>query len=206
MPALPPVAKTLKVVCSGLQSGINWANIFHFLYTGPAPSGTDCVALATSFHGDYASSWMPSLSSGCTLEHTEVTDLDTAVGAGGGYSATNPGGAFGSVIANQLAAIINWHAPTRYRGGHPKTFIPGLPNGSITDALHLTPAKIADLQTASNNWLFSTGTITHGAISVVGMTVVHYRRHNVALVPPQSELVSGGGPRLLVGSQRGRRA
>jgi hypothetical protein len=206
MPGLPPVPLIIKCEIKGRWTGTPWVNIFHFGYTGSAPSGANLDAIAASAGNEYHADFMPMMPATVTLDSVKCTDLATLAG----NQAEHAMGLVGShaaafTVPNSVALGIAWHTPTRYRGGHAKTFLPGMPSGALVDPIHWDPAQLTTANLAAFNWLLNIHTFTAGATNVNDLRVVHYRKNNVLLAAPTQEIIDTGTAKSMIYSQRGRR-
>jgi len=88
-----------------------------------------------------------------TLDHTKVTDLSTltspSVDQSTGFAG---GGGLGFTVTNNVALGIAWHSPLRYRGGHGKTFLPGMLRSNLIDSLSWDPTFVAAIQAAATGF------------------------------------------------------
>ncbi len=207
MPSPPPVPLVLKIQLFGTWTGKPWANIFHAKWSGGVPSAADCGSLATQFATQYHVDFMPFMPATVTLDHTMVTDLSTLASASTDKStAFNGSHSAAFTVPNSVAFGIDWHAPTRYRGGHSKTFLPGFTSGSLTDPITWDSTVVTNVQLAANDWLSTIVGFTSGTTVIGGMVVVHYRKNNVQLANPTVEDITSATARPLIYSQRGRRS
>jgi hypothetical protein len=61
------------------------------------------------------------------------------------------------------------------------------------------------MQGHANAWVSGIVGLSAGSTVIGGLVVVHYRRHNVALTPPQVEDITAGAAKANIYSMRGRR-
>lgn len=206
MPALQPVPLTVKMAVSGILSGVPIACIYHERYTGGPPSAAECALFATDVFTQWTTTFGFVLNSDLVITLATVTDLNSNTGASGTHSGVATGSVFSAPAPNQCAAVVNWHAGTRYRGGHPKTFLPGLSNIDFANPVSLTATAQAAFASAAANFRTNLATITHGGTVFQGLAVVHYKKAHAVLTPPQTEFIVSESCRQMVGSQRGRRS
>ncbi len=146
MPPLPPVAQVLRVALEGFvdtEDVYNWANVLHWPYTGAAPSNADCAAIGTYIAGQWVTHMAPECPSPTKLTNVNVIDL-TGSTAGQWDTVVSDSGTRGddSIPAN-AAFLISYPVGTRYRGGHPRTYLYVLGNADLEGA-----AKWSTLATA----------------------------------------------------------
>jgi hypothetical protein len=103
-------------------------------------------------------------------------------------------------------AVIEQHAPTHYRGGHSKFFLPGALEGGTSSGRQWASSYFsgfnADIATMFSGLL----AITAGAITISGPVVVHYVKNKVHLSSPIVEAVQSWVLSPNIGSQRRRLA
>jgi hypothetical protein len=125
MPPLAPVADTVRLDLQYTVGGdTNVRNRLYFKQTTPITNLAAYLiaeALGTTWAanlGDYANTAV-------TLDQVACTDLSSDTGGYGEY----PVGAAGSDNSGEcpasLAVVLNFKVQRRYRGGHPKVFLPG---------------------------------------------------------------------------------
>lgn len=130
---LPDVAGVVKIRLLGKTGGgVNWANVLHAKVTGSLTQ-TTLTTCATSIRGYWASDLATLIASNTTLTTVEITDLTTRSSAqgtdltGGTGTNANPAG------PNSLAACLTLRIPNRYRGGHPRLYMPGVPTVAVSN-------------------------------------------------------------------------
>lgn len=133
MPALPAVPGVVQVEWGGTLSGTNkWLNRVHIAYTGAPPSLIDLTAYATNIAGALVAQLTPLQPAATTIDGVTVVDLSSALGAVGESFGSTPGTRAGGEIPGSAAALVSYRVLRRYRGGHPRTY---LPVGVTTDLL-----------------------------------------------------------------------
>lgn len=148
MPALPPVPNCLRVDFNytvGLDP--NSMSRLHFTYTGPAPSGADCIALAGSFRAAWNTNIKPLISVNNELIGVHVTDIASNTGASGSDATAVPGTRAGGNLQAATCALFNHTISRRYRGGKPRTY---MPMGVTTDLVGAGNWQ-STFQTAANS-------------------------------------------------------
>lgn len=207
MPPQPPVLLTLKFGLNGTWAGQPWANIFHAKYSGGPPTAADLTTLATGMATAYHTRFMPNMNGNVTLDHTKVTDLSTlsspSVDQATGFSG---GGGLGPTVTNNTALGLAWHGHLRYRGGHAKTFLPGMLRNNLQDSLTWDPSFLGATQAAAIGFLSDVAALTAGTTVVGGLVMVHYRLGKTVLTPPQVEDLTAVTAKSAIYSQRGRRS
>ncbi len=147
MPPLIPVGGALKIAISGKCSATSdWSCIFHWSYGGTEPSQADCAALALLARTTFSTEFTPLMTEAMTITQAEVIDLASAMGSSAIDAATTTGSRTGGVLPASAAVLVHKTTQLRYRGGHPRTY---LPCGSATD-INTADTWSADLVSAVN--------------------------------------------------------
>jgi hypothetical protein len=101
-------------------------NTFYFTSTGVnGASESSLAAMAEAIVSSPEGSWAATISHDVILENCLVFDWSSAdglVGSHSGWTGTDTS----SPVSGQVAGLINWQEAFRYRGGHPRTYIPGI--------------------------------------------------------------------------------
>lgn len=127
MPALPFVANTAKVIATYTDDDAHFSkNIFHYQWGSGVSSVADMQALAAAVYEALQDNWVnqPVTDANLTIIGCDATDLSSGSAPHGTYSESSSGGGTGQSPA-QTAALISWLINRRYRGGKPRTYLPG---------------------------------------------------------------------------------
>jgi hypothetical protein len=136
MPALPAVPKAVKFVLSGLINGTKpWVNAFHSGYSvGGALSAAEVLALAQVVNASWGANVAPLLTTITTLNSVVATALDSATAPVGVDGTVQTGGDADEPVAAGTAFVVQRKLSRRYRGGHSRVYIPGLPVHTLAAA------------------------------------------------------------------------
>lgn len=216
LPAVPQVARIQLHQTYGSDSNV--MNTFHAKFTG-SPQEADlnawAVAVKQSWVTHLSGMVMPSL----ILNGVVITDLSSSNGATGSDIENNAGGNVSSTgVPGNVAMVMRFQINRRYRGGHPRQYISGLPNADLEDEDHWSAATI-------NNWdagytLFMAGVVNYVGTNVAGTQIVnvsyvsghtwaqdqHSNWHKIPTyrASPQVDLVQGFVANGLIGTMRRR--
>jgi hypothetical protein len=114
-------------------------------------------------------------------------------------------GTAGTNAANNCSAgIISWAASVYWRGGKPRTYLPGIPTGGTTNGNVLTATYQGTLQTAATNLRADINALTSGAITGTSFGFVSFRSGNVERVPPVFYTINSVKVHLRIGTIRRR--
>lgn len=202
-----PPADTIRISVEGNNSGLPWNNIFWVKTDEVASSSSSISDLLDAFATKMTAS---NLWSACCLNTVHVTALR-------GVCVTSPGNALtavrtmalnGAVAGADLTAascaVVSWQSTAYWRGGKPRTYLPGLP-GSFGDTNH----SLNDTQKAtilSNAGAFRSGVnaITTPAFDSVQLGFIHWQNNGEWLTPPVFYPFTGQLVHDRIGVQRRR--
>jgi hypothetical protein len=131
MPPLPAVDGVLKVVHTGTVGGEPWAGISHWRFTttdaGPL-STANIDAICAKFVNSWRDNIKQDIAAPCIDSQVEGIDLTTATSASGTATDGDPGDG-DEIISPEACVLVSKQISRRYRGGHPRTYWPGLTRG-----------------------------------------------------------------------------
>jgi hypothetical protein len=128
---------------AGDESGIR----LYFSYSGTAPSGANCVTLATTaatawngeFSGLTRDTW--------TLNEVDVLDIATNHGASGSWTGSHAGTMTGVAIPASAAVNVEFGIARRYRGGKPRCFMVGPDQTAMASATSWEGSFVSSINT-----------------------------------------------------------
>jgi hypothetical protein len=205
MPRNPIVADVLQVEFLWSQDGIPGANVLHAGYTGGPPTSSDCAAIAELLGNAF---WVVPLKadypSTTTFVGVRVTDLATDTGASGEHAFGTAGTATDASLSAQACVLVNYSISRRYRGGHPRTYLPALAWGALATPGTWDSGVISDTTAVMNNLATEMGTATSGTTLLSGQVCVSYRTGNAWRVVNLVEPITGLSVNGRVCTQRRR--
>lgn len=176
--ARPPLANTYKVeIYYKGPNNIQARNIAYVQVTEYSNNEVLLQGLAEALWNALAggsSSWNTLFTSDWDLYQVVVVDNTGASDAYGLYGGTGTGFKSPPTVAPQVCICVTWPIAARYRGGHPRWYVPGAPTSDLaveggnmwsTTALGQFQADAALTLTAINAITFNAGTVTLGTIS-----------------------------------------
>lgn len=170
MPAGPrprPPVRSIRVAHTGDISGLPWAAIQWIHADGASDiTGADLNALATFVGNSYGSNIISHMDSATRLTHTHVSlysaDLDLLEGDAAFSLA---GSVVGLQCPAQVCIGISWHVTVGYRGGHPRTYVPGVPISMLSAANTVGGTFASSLAAGATTYLSNVNGYTTGAFS-----------------------------------------
>ena len=153
MPALPAVNQVLRILTQYKLGGdTDVLNRQFVSFTGIA-STTNLDALAVEAGAAWTTHMKPLLNAYLTLESYTITDLTSATGVEVNY----PIGAVGNVATSPLTAgvamVIQSKILRRYRGGHPRLYLPGLSTADVGSPQTWIGSTVTNMETGWNAYI-----------------------------------------------------
>lgn len=174
MPALPAVPGVVKARlkftdAASIDAGFG----IYFSYTGGTPSGGDMGTLASSIESNWATHVQGDMPTDLTLVEVTATDLSSSSGSVGTWTGSDPGGTSGTIISSGACFCINHVINRRYRGGKPKTFVPGVLPVDLNGTNQISSGRQASL-------IGSWGDFVSGVLGTSGMSITMQNIVNVS--------------------------
>lgn len=202
MPSLPPVAQVLKVIVKGQQEQ-PFNNIFHLQYSGLAPNASDLNTMAGTILSNYTAAFAPILNTAVAIQNCAIADLTSATAAEGEATVTTAGTRVGENFPASVASVISWHINLRYRGGHPRTYLPGGVVADLNGFSTWSGAFVTELNSAAGAFLTSMNALTTGA-TTYKLCIVSYSANNAPRPQPLPFLIQSHSVDNRVDTQRRR--
>jgi hypothetical protein len=175
MAQLPPVPKCIQfqlLYSDGADTDVR--NMLYFTYTQTL-SGTDLVTLCNNVMTEWGTNVAPHCVNTLLLEGVAGNDLSSDLAAQAVNSHPSvPGTGTGVPLTSGAAFVIGYETALKYRGGHSRNYLPGMPNTGLLDANTWTTT----FQTAIlNAWTAFLSGIVQTAVPVAVGTLQHVVAH-----------------------------
>jgi hypothetical protein len=203
----PPVG-TARVAISGTGAAGNpWVNVFWLNLTATTHVAADLHTILNSTANAYDANFKSQISSAYHYNLIKgswiyaagnVIEQAITLAAGGTASATEE--------LDSTATLINWAISDYYRGGHPRTYLPGTPAVDVSNGRNLVGAYQSATATAANAFLTAVNALTAGGISACALGTVRFASGNAWLSPPVFRAYNGATVNPIVATQRRRLA
>jgi len=149
MPARQPVPGVVQISLSFVYGeDINVVNRFFQKYTGTPGSLSDsgAAAWAAAVTSAWSAHQASALSNKLALQSVTLEDLTSNIGAVGVDTTGAVGGDTGTETPAGVAVVVKCHIERRYRGGHPRQYLAGLPANNLHDPQTIQPGFVATIQ------------------------------------------------------------
>lgn len=174
MPALPNVPNVAKIQFKGTYGNdVNVLNAVHCKFTG-SPSIVDCNNWALAVTNSWVSNIAPLVVGAFVLNEVTVTDLTSATGSVGFDIANHAGTNAGTATAAGVAMVMKLQIARRYRGGHPRVYIAGLPTADVTSENLWTTATINTWEAAWQLLMTATQAFSSAGVQATAICNVSY--------------------------------
>lgn len=208
MPALPAVARVVRVQVRGLIRGARpWQNGFHLQYTGTAPGVSDLNTLAASIGTAYVTNFGPVIYTGNSVESVVLADLTSPLAASGESGFAGGGARTGTSLTAQVACVVSWDINVRYRGGHPRTYHPAGVIADAPSAVTWNGSFVTEMLAAATAFRTAMNALTTIGATYTMVTVSYFNPGNqpgVIRPVPAVYTVQGARVRSRIDTQRRR--
>lgn len=181
MPPLPPVSNVLRVRFIGTTQGSAWNNILHLLFQGGPPTVADCNGIATQAFNAYGTNLMPMING--TLTRCEVQDLTAATANEGAHDGSAVGATVTAPGPASLSMVISQQINFRYRGGHPRFYIPGPDMVNVSGGKLWIPGFLTNARANAVAFRAAMNAIVQGTMTFQLATVSYRTAHALRPTP-----------------------
>lgn len=221
MPALPPVPKVIQLAFGTENVTNNYVDInrLYVSYTGTAPSVGSLNAFAATALAAFATALAPSTGDDKVFASLEAVDLSSPTSAVSTVTGATTGALTGAILPADVAMVMSATVARRYRGGHPRSYLPVGDTTKLDDDATWASAFLTTVHTAWVGFITAVGgSGWSGAGTVAPVNVSYYSGfHNVtfpsgrvASIPslrvggPLVDLITAYVARKRLGTQRRR--
>lgn len=146
----------------------------------------DLDTLAAAMSSRYATNFLPLLSGSCALSSTQVilyTGGDSSEGFAG---AGGNGSHIQSALPASVSVCLSWHIAPHYKGGHPRTYLPGITGDRAANASSWSSDTLTAFSSAGNAFHSAVESIPPmgSRITAVQHGTVSFVRNNAWRNPP----------------------
>lgn len=190
----------------GTVSTHAFANVFWLRLTHANPvTVNDLETILNGIIDSFATQFMAQTTSNVIYNELKATFIKAA-GESLEYTHTETKTGTDANVLNDSSAcvVINWATGEYYRGGHPRTYLPGPQANHITNASNLDAAQQANRAAAAQAWLNAVNALTSTNVTQVEMGTVRFESALAWLSPPRFVAYQSASCRAVLGSQRRR--
>jgi hypothetical protein len=203
MPPMPAVPNVIRVAQSGYVNTVQWANVYHFAYDNGPATEADLNTWAEGFYTHFGSTIAQCVGNTTTYGTIDVIDLTTPSSAVGGYSGPDLGDAI-AAADNAVCWLVNHKIARRYRGGHPRTYIPGTGGANITSGNTWAETILGTMQEAVTSFYAACLAIDTPSCTGAQLVSVSYYTAGELRDEPLVDVVTGSTVSPMIATQRRR--
>lgn len=159
MPALPNVPKVVRLdffLTKGADTRVR--DRMYVQYSGAGPSVADMATFVLNVSGAWGTNIAPLEDTATSLTSVQGTDLTSATGAQAINSIARPGTRAGTGLPAAVSPVIRFKVARRYRGGHPRMYVPAGVGTDTTNAQQWTSAFLTALLNGWQAFITNIGT------------------------------------------------
>lgn len=173
--ALPDVPNVLRVQLRHTISADHDALCRFFLsYSGTAPTDAQCATFASGVRAGWATDIASLVLDQTQLTETTVTDLTTPSSGTGVDTTTVNGSGDASTNAGGLALVVSGKIVRRYRGGHPRIYLPYFGVSQLTTPQAWDGAALSTFLSAWNAFMVIVQGLTWATGSITSAVNISY--------------------------------
>jgi len=192
---------------SGIIGAGSWSNIMWLRVT---TTGTVDEAALVNLANDCFLAYSSRIMNTVIPGGTELDLCKLSLRHGGGIieafstEAAFGGGGPGSQAPAQCAPVVDWHISSHYRGGHPRSYLPGIETDAIDSLDQVTGTKRLAINDALTLFLSDINDDSTAPFTTREVGTVRFFSGGVALAPPEFFKYTGHHVRQRLGTQRRR--
>ena len=185
---------------------MNWANIFHTqLTTSSSIAQSDLDAWTVAFAAAYKTRFAPTVNNSVNF----VLAKSVLYTPGGGQlssaqTMTGTGSAGTGSEINSGCVVLSWLTTVYWRGGKPRTYLPGLFTGVTSNQVDITGGYVTSIGGAAANFRNDINALTSGTITGTTLGFVSFNSGNAPRPAPLFFPFTGVRIHARIGSQRRR--
>jgi hypothetical protein len=184
MPPLPDVPGVAKVHIRGVNQGQAWQNTIHIGGIEPGITSGSLSQIADAVGDAWSAHFAPLFGTLVSVSTIEAIDLTSRTGNTGSDATTRVGTNLSATyVSVQTSICVSQKVAYRWRGGHPRFYLPSPPSSSIQDGHRLTTSAQTAAQNAADAFLAAINLIAIGG-SGKHLTTVRYWSQKVLLSNP----------------------
>lgn len=196
MPALPAVSKVVRCDFHFSQTGTGNIQIREFFSYSGVLGTTDAATWLAAMMAALGTFTSTKLSSTLDLVDGELTDLTSTSAPQVLNSSGAAGGDGAQPAAAGTALVIRKHIVRRYRGGHPRTYLPGVSAADLSNPAVWNPTYLANMVAAYQTFITSSLTGAPMAVGTTALVNVSYYQGFTVHIKPSGRAQNIPTPRV----------
>lgn len=201
MVALPAVPSVIQLAFQTTNTDNDYVDVnrIHVHYTGTAPTSGDLTSFATTAITAWASAFCPSMSDDKEVTGLVAIDLTSPTAATAEVVSSTAGALSGAILPADVCFVMAETVARRFRGGHPRMYLPLGDETKLVDSGHWTAAFITAVELANEGLVVAmAGAGWAGAGTILPVSVSYYEGSHLVTYPSGRHrdvpTLRGGGP------------
>jgi hypothetical protein len=164
----PPLPGWLKIDAHYTYEDTVAVNTFWLAYDATqaeAATEADLDTIEATFRNDWLTYVSPSLVQQLVMTEIRMVLFRASGELAVSYTTAAAGAATNAALPANVSAVVNWTTHAFYRGGKPKTFLPGLHTGAVSSSRLLYATWASTLESHMNSWLGNASAYTSTHLS-----------------------------------------
>jgi hypothetical protein len=200
-----PVPNVVRCIVHSAVQTVNQVNVFHVAVDpGSGISQGEVTTIATGVRNAFKNNYRPQLSNELTLKEVFALDLSTDLGAQATVSGSDTGAIASAAMSANIAMCVTWTIQRHYKGGHPRTYLGGVPGQWANSNTGWSPAAVTAINGATTAFLAAVNAIVPSSGRTATLVAVHRVRNGAVLTNPLVSNITGGFIDTRIDSQRRR--
>lgn len=202
----PPV-RTARIAFNGTYGTTSWTNVMHLFLSGStAVTEADLNSICDQSASLFISHLLLQCNIGVTLRSTEILYNPGGDLLAGFSPVSGAGGSNGTPLPANIAMCISWHINQHYKGGHPRTYLPGQEQQFTVDHSSWSTAHVSSTTAQANQFHTALEALPPmgSRVTSVQHGVVSYIRQKEWRNPPVFYRISDAEVDTRIDSQRRR--
>lgn len=207
MPPLPAVPDVIHLKISGTYHDAKWLNQYFVQYSGGAPSASDLASYLLHLNGGMVTDYTDEMSVDNEVTLLEATDLASSTGATASRPVTSAFGVrTGDFMPAQVAMVGSLTITRRYRGGHPRKYLPWGTAGTMASGstIDWDSGFVADCVLKFDDVLAQQVGLTVGSTNLLNNVNVSYVNAGARRTSAVVDIVTGAVIKPRICNQRRR--
>lgn len=206
MPPQPAVPHVVRIAINQTIATRPIVNILHVQYapTSDFLTAAQLDAFVKAVSDIWQGQIIPLQSSAITLLGAFGQDLSSDTSPSGSWTTAAGGLAAGTSLSASVAVCVSWKQAQRYKGGHPRTYLAGLPTAATNSPSTISASTVTAVSAAANSLRTGIQGIATSGVSSASMVLVRYFLNKVPLTNPLTNVITASSVNSRLDSQRRR--
>jgi len=205
MPALPDSPFTVRIKFTGTYGAAKWNVLQHVGHSSPGLTTADLNTFAGAVRGIWNTNFAPLMNTNVTMQSVECVDISNTSGAVGTNNTASIGSRSGTTaLPASVALVLSWKIARRFKGGHPRTYLPGMLGADTVSLTQWTGAYLTLALAAGEAYRVGINGLSLAGSTGVYLACLSYYTGGALRPVPRIDAISACQVHTRVDSQRRR--